>query len=95
MWLLDNPLGSIVAIADLTDCLQMTNSETPAKGQICIHHQSHLELALGDWSPGRYAWKLENILALPEPIAHRGGQGLRFPPEGVCQQIEKMLEIAN
>lgn len=34
------------------------------------------EMALGDWTPGRYAWELQNVRILPEPIPAKGQQGL-------------------
>lgn len=34
------------------------------------------EIILGDWTPGRYAWELANVKALPEPIPVKGKQGL-------------------
>lgn len=34
------------------------------------------EIALGDWTPGRYAWELTNVKILPEPIPVKGKQGL-------------------
>jgi len=34
------------------------------------------EYLLGDFSPGRHAWMLDNIKPLPEPIAATGKQGL-------------------
>lgn len=34
------------------------------------------ELALGDWTPGRYAWELRNVKLLPKPIPAKGQQGL-------------------
>lgn len=34
------------------------------------------EIALGDWTPGRYAWELANVKILPEPIPIKGKQGL-------------------
>ena len=42
-------------------------------------------MALGDWTPGRYAWELRNIKLLPEPIPAKGQQGLWNwePPEEV------------
>lgn len=60
--------GAVVAIADLTDCILMTEQ--------FISQQSETELKCGLWEPGRYAWKLENIQILPEPIPARGKQGL-------------------
>lgn len=41
------------------------------------------EIALGDWTPGRYAWELKNITILPEPIPAKGQQGLwNWEPPG-------------
>lgn len=34
------------------------------------------EFALGDWTPGRYAWELANVKILPKPIPAKGKQGL-------------------
>ena len=34
------------------------------------------EIAMGDWTPGRYAWELANVKMLPEPISIKGKQGL-------------------
>ena len=40
------------------------------------------EVALGDWTPGRYAWELQNVRILPEPIPAKGQQGLwNWEPE--------------
>jgi hypothetical protein len=48
-----------------------------ARSHVSIHAMSPLERAVGHWQPGQYAWKLENIVALPEPIPLKGAQGLR------------------
>lgn len=61
------PLGAIVAIANLTDCILMD--------QEFILKQSAFEQCLGLWEVGRYAWKLENVRAI-EPIPATGKQGL-------------------
>ena len=37
---------------------------------------SKKEAALGDWTPGRYAWKLANVKILQSPIPVKGKQGL-------------------
>ena len=34
------------------------------------------EIALGHWKPGHYAWELQNVKILPEPIPIKGQQGL-------------------
>lgn len=62
------PFGAVVATADLTDCVLMTKE--------FINQQSEIERRCGLWEPRRYAWKLENIQILSEPIPARGKQGL-------------------
>ena len=57
-----------IAICDLTDCVEMTPE--------FIAQQSQTEILCGDWQPGRYAWKLENIQPITEPFAVKGKQGL-------------------
>ncbi len=61
------PVGSIVAIADLTDCIKMTEK--------FICSVSELEQKVGHWDIDRFAWKLENIKAI-NPILCKGAQGL-------------------
>ena len=61
------PAGAVVAIAELIDCIQMTSE--------FITSQSETERACGDWTAGRYAWKLENVRAI-EPVAIAGKQSL-------------------
>lgn len=34
------------------------------------------ETAFGNWKPGFYAWELQNVKILPEPIPAKGQQGL-------------------
>ncbi|MEP0872448.1 ASCH domain-containing protein [Trichocoleus desertorum AS-A10] len=90
----DLPLGAIVAIADLTDCPVMRLHHPQAIAGIEIEAQSPLEQSVGLWESGRYAWKLENVIALPEPIPFRGGQGLRvLSDETVLQAIAQQTEV--
>jgi len=58
------PLGAIVATAELVD-IKLTEE---VRESLCPQ-----ELALGDYSPGRYAWFLQKIVALDEPIPTVGG----------------------
>ncbi len=62
------PTGCILATAELMDCIRIT-PEYVAK-------LDYDELQLGDYTPGRFAWKLEDVKAFPEPIPVRGRQGL-------------------
>lgn len=43
------------------------------------------EISFGDYTPGRFAWILEDVRPLPEPIPAKGHQSLWSwePPEGV------------
>lgn len=59
--------GFIIVIAQLTDCIKMTDE--------FILSMTELERAVGHWQVGNYAWKLENIQVLPEPIPYKGKLG--------------------
>jgi len=63
----DCPYSSVIAIAQLTDVVCMTEE--------FIKEQSPTELRCGNWAVGRYAWKLENDRAI-KPIPTVGKQGL-------------------
>lgn len=59
------PFGAVIATATLRavgDIEFWSNSVSPA------------ELALGDYSPGRFGWFLADVKKLPSPIPCRGGQ---------------------
>jgi hypothetical protein len=60
----DCEYSAIVAIANLTDCIKMTEE--------FISQQSETEIRCGLWEIGRYAWKLENVKILSEPIPAKG-----------------------
>lgn len=76
------PIGAIIATADLVDCIRVSHP---------IFHYDHRVVAValengeeisgneyvfGDYTPERYAWKLENIKMLNVPIPAKGKQGL-------------------
>jgi activating signal cointegrator 1 len=89
------PLGAIVAVCELTDCQIMKRQRgpvvLPTEAFCSIEEQTPLELTTGDWQPGRYAWKLENVLALPTPIACRGYQGMRELPAELELAINQQI----
>ena len=92
------PLGAIVAIADLTECRLMTND--PYRTGAHIYKQTALEIAVGNWAPGRYAWKLESVHSLGEPIPFKGSQGLRWVDDAptllaISAQIDIGQEVAS
>jgi hypothetical protein len=61
--LLDLPLGHIVCLCEITECRQ---TETVAA------ELSEQEIKWGDYYPGRYAFKLENVRPLVQPIPAKG-----------------------
>ena len=63
----DAPTGVVVAIADLIDCIEMTDE--------WIGNLPQQELAFGWFDIGRYAWILANVRRI-EPVAAKGTQGL-------------------
>ncbi|WP_225914036.1 ASCH domain-containing protein [Leptolyngbya ohadii] len=86
--------GAIVAVADLTNCKYMDSKYSSISENLYtyISDQTPLELAVGDWQPGRYAWKLENVRPLAQPIPCKGHQGLRrIQDAGVLEAIEREL----
>ncbi len=61
--------GVIVCTAELVDCVKLDRN-TPIM-EITIGEE-----IVGDWSHGRYAWKLEDIKVLDTPLAVTGFQKL-------------------
>jgi hypothetical protein len=61
------PLGAIVATCNLAKVLRVVPwNKLP----------NEPEYSFGDYSPDRYMWFLENIVALPEPIKVKGALSL-------------------
>lgn len=74
------PLGCAVAVADLWAC---TPTGQIAHDQPWILALSGLERACGDYSAGRFGWRLRDALRLREPLPCRGSQGLWAVPEAL------------
>ncbi len=82
------PRGAIIATAELVECWEITGND--GRGEAYIHLDAETardgrarfrivhgyEYRFGDWSPGRYAWQLEDMKLLPTPIPAKGAQGL-------------------
>lgn len=60
------PLGKVVCVVEIYDCVK-TDDEAP----IC----NDMEYALGNYSPGRFAWRTKNCKALDYPVSVVGRQG--------------------
>ncbi|MBE3040483.1 MAG: ASCH domain-containing protein [Chloroflexi bacterium] len=71
------PLGCVIATCELVQCFIIH----PFQSGFCPEDHSkwvitHDERSFGDYTPGRYAWILENVKPLPEPIPAKGALGL-------------------
>jgi activating signal cointegrator 1 len=53
------------------------------------------ELAMGEFSPGRWAWQRGAAVALPEPIDMRGHQGLWEVPAGLQKELRRQVVRAG
>lgn len=62
------PRGAVVAIADLYDCVEILDDTW--------RRITRAEQLFGDYSPGRWAWKMRRVHLLEEPLAVTGKQGL-------------------
>jgi len=72
------PLGAIVAVATVADC--QPTDEVRRKVSVGEHQ-------VGDWSPGRFCFKLERVVALPEPVAAAGLLGFWEVPPHIAEQV--------
>ena len=60
------PFGAIIATCRMMECLRTTD----------LDGLTDQERALGDYSPGRYAWVFADIEPLEKPVPYRGFQSL-------------------
>lgn len=68
----DMPTGVILARCNLVDCLKITHEdgiEAQLENDFIARDN---EYCFGDYSPGRFAWILDNIYPLKEPIPAKG-----------------------
>lgn len=72
------PTGAIVATCELVCCKTITLSAWYGWHGVAGRdwEMTEQEKAFGDYTPGRYAWLLANVKALPEPIPCKGALGL-------------------
>ncbi len=80
------PLGMVVAVCELRVCTVIPAVQLHGvSGGVQIKlPPDEPELSFGDYTPGRFAWFLCNVRALPEPIPAKGALSLWewTPPEG-------------
>jgi hypothetical protein len=78
------PMGAIVATCDLVDCVPTWADWASVEPYFTGQHGDHVwhvpppepERSFGDYTPGRFAWLLSNVKALPEPVPCKGALSL-------------------
>lgn len=65
------PRGGVVAVTELVICLP---TETPLRE--LPRSIAAYEVDFGDWTPGRFAWALDEVRKVDPPVAARGALGL-------------------
>lgn len=67
-----------IAAADTSRLLFVTAPDVVANAAstLALFAQWQPVLAFGDYTPGRWAWKIEDVELLPEPVPARGALGL-------------------
>lgn len=77
----DLPTGAIIAVSEITDCHRVVMEELGwasfEGGEVVKGNEFHF----GDYSVGRYAWRLEDIKKLREPILAKGQLSLWEYPD--------------
>lgn len=84
------PRGAIMATCNLAECCRIGEDGLYRLDPAQIESPKYFaplpakpELSFGDYTPGRFAWILEDVQQLPEPIPAKGHQSLWNwePPE--------------
>ncbi len=75
------PKGAIVAIVRLKDCIP-TEQSVPGT----------LEEHFGDFSFGRFVWRLVDVQPLGEPVLMTGHQGVWTIPAGRVAEVMRQLQ---
>jgi activating signal cointegrator 1 len=78
------PLGSIVCLAELVDCRQT---------QAVAEEIGEIETMYGDYSEGRFAFKLINVRPLAEPVLWRGALGFWSVEWDLHRLISEQLRL--
>jgi len=75
------PLGAVVAVATVIESAYMTEQSCWGTNGVLSTlklegHNVEREMVCGGWGHGRAYWRLNNIVQIDPPVAHRGKQGL-------------------
>jgi hypothetical protein len=77
------PTSAIVAVARLVDCVRVESLEESPIGPY--------EHAFGNYEPGRWAWRLDDVRTLRQPVRCKGARGLWDVDATLAAAIEAHL----
>lgn len=85
------PLGGVVAVVELVEIIpvEVWLQRHCHRGLVMEKHVN--EFAFGNYEPGRFAWKLENVRRLKSPVACPGRQGFWTLSPEIEQQVIAQL----
>ena len=87
------PLGVILATANLVNVRRI---DQKLRAEVLAQTVTPNEIEFGDYTSGRFAWFLENVTALPEPIYCNGALGLwDVPPEIIAQMTRTQIDLSG
>lgn len=85
------PFGCVVAVAELVDCIPTNAARIYKQIREPRTHKDAPALAywtewdMGNFEPGRFAWLLSSVRALPSPVPFVGKQGFFSVPDELLQ----------
>ena len=77
------PYGAIIGMAELVDCKKIDQTYHDFVRDFC-----HSDYAFGNFTVGRYAWRMEKPVLFDAPIPAKGKQGL-WEWEGELPELRK------
>lgn len=81
-WAMDLPTGALLGTVELIACVPtMGEGDRPVAA-------SDDDLACGDFSPGRFAWRRGGYRLFRRPIPYRGAQGFFHVPDELLRDGE-------
>lgn len=95
----DLPLGSVLALVDLVDCIKIPDAR-PGHGNLFgpptevrgVKLPPEGDEALfGNYTPGRFAWVTAELRRLSEPIPYVGSLGVWIASHELEQQVRQQL----
>ena len=80
------PMGCAICVVELFDCVPSSRYHDPQP--LLLTQQ---EVALGDYTIGRWVWRTQNLHPLKEPVPILGRQGLWIPDPDTVNKIQSIL----